>query len=133
MRQKTLCATCQYLGDAAFPSVRYYVGGELKSQLVGFSNRPNGAPVEYPSRRCDHTKMSKTLVYEALEHPLPCQYYKKKEWVRPETCGECQYRISCVNTDRISCSGHPFTGIHERSEKACINGKVDVESQMSFF
>lgn len=46
----SLCASCQFCGDTAFPSVQYFVSGELKAQLVGFSDRPNSAPVEYPAR-----------------------------------------------------------------------------------
>ena len=53
----TLCASCEFCGDAAFPSVQYFVGGELKARLVGFSDRPNGAPVEYPARHCEHEKL----------------------------------------------------------------------------
>lgn len=134
MKAQTLCATCQHLGDAAFPSVKYYVGGELKSKLVGFSNRLNGEPVDNPARRCDHPKMARTLVYEKLEHPMPCQYWEERKWVRPETCGECKLHTSYIDTDAvISCNGHPFCGNHTRDEKACINGQIDINSQLSLF
>lgn len=133
MKTQALCATCQHLGDAAFPSVKYYVGGEMKSKLVGFSDRPNGEPVDNPARRCNHPKMAKTLVYEKLEHPMPCQYWEERNWVRPETCGECQLHTSYINTNDIFCSGHPFLGIRKREDKACINGKIELNSQLSLF
>lgn len=134
MRKPTPCATCQHLGDAAFPSVEYYVGGELKSRLVGFSDRPNGKPVDNPARRCNHPKMAKTLVYEQLQNEWSCPFYEKRNWTRPETCGECQLRTSYIDTDAIiRCSGYPFCGHHTRDEKACINGRVEINSQLSLF
>lgn len=133
MKIKTLCATCQHLGDAAFPSMEYYVGGELKTKLAGFSDRPNGKPVDNPSRKCNHPKRANVLVYEELEHPMPCQYWEQRKWIRPETCGECQLRTSYLDTTLIKCSGHPFCGYHDRDEKACINGRVEINSQMSLF
>lgn len=132
MKTKTLCATCQHLGDAAFPSVRYYIDGKWESKLMGFSDRLNGEPVDNPARRCNHPKMARTLVYEKLEHPMPCQYWEERKWVRPETCGECKFRT--VYTDgTFRCAGHPFCGEHNRDEEACINGQVDINSQLTLF
>lgn len=133
MKQPTPCATCQHLGDAQFPSVRYYVDGELKSELIGFSDRPNGEPVEFPARHCNHEKRKgKVSVYEASDHPCQCIYYEERKWVRPGTCGECQLHTSYTN-GQIACSGHPFTGKHERDEPACPNGKVEINAQLTLF
>lgn len=132
MKKSTICSTCQHLGDAVFPTVKRYVDGEMNFKLVGFSDRPNGDPVDNPSRRCNHPKMAKTLVYEKLEHPIPCMYWEKRNWRRPLTCGECQLHASYGEEyDTVICSGHPFCCTHSRNEKACINGQVEINSQLS--
>lgn len=133
MKKPTPCASCQHLGDAAFPTVQYYVDGKMESKLVGFSDHPNGKPTDNPSRKCNHPKMQKTLVYERLDFDWVCPYYEKSQWVRPETCGECQLHKMTGDITTVMCSGHPFCGDHSREERACINGRVALNSQMSLF
>lgn len=136
MRLATPCATCQHLGDAAFPCIKYDRENDWTPILVGFSDRPNGEPVEYPSRRCNHPKMKNVLVYDALEHPWSsCQYWEKRTWMRPETCGECKFKRVYLDTDinHCACTGHPYIGYHEWDEKACINGQVDENTQLTLF
>ena len=114
------CGNCEYLGDCAFPVVRYYVGGELKSKFVGYSDRPNGGVVEQPSRHCNHVNMKKTLVYEKSE---ACRDFKPKEWVRPNYCGQCDRRIN-RQIGEFHCDGYPFYAIRSNNDVACINGKT---------
>jgi len=130
----TLCASCEFCGDAAFPSVQYFVGGELKARLVGFSDRPNGAPVEYPARHCEHEKLKgRVLIYEALTFRSSCPHYKPRSWERPHTCGECQRRLPSGSDGRFRCSGYPFTSPRSMDDEACVNGKVEVGAQLTLF
>lgn len=133
-RQPSLCDSCEYCWDTAFPSVRYYVGGELKAQLEGFSDRPNGPPVQYPARLCEHEKVKgRALIYEALPSKDACPHYRPSSWDRPETCGECQRRQLVQPDGSFHCAGFPFRACHKSTDAACVNGKVKKGAQLTLF
>lgn len=133
--KETLCATCEFLGNAVFPVVDYWnkENGGIKPKFIGFADRPNGNRTDNPSRRCNHEKMKKSLVYEFLDFDMPCQYYKKRNWQRPLTCGECDLRYVRNDNRPFTCSGYPFTNTHNKTDKACINGKTTFGTQFTLF
>lgn len=129
---KTLCAECEYLGDAVFPVVDYH--SYDKPRFIGYSDRPNGEVVEHPSRHCNHEKLfGKTLIYEELEYGrTACQYYKKREWERPTNCAECIRKTVTYTNGRFLCSGYPFAEPHTINDVACKNGKTRTGVQTKF-
>lgn len=129
VKQQSLCATCEYLGNAVFPAVNRMDG----CTFVGYSDRPNGEPVAIPARRCEHEKMQKTLVYEQLTYQFPCSYYKEREWTRPEKCGDCDLRVNFYEDGTFTCSGYAFTKHFCASDPPCVNGKSRYGKQISLF
>ena len=78
------CSECEHFGNGAFPVVKYYVDGELKSEFVGFSDRPNGKVAEHFAHKCDVN--ANTLVYD---DSCGCRYFTPKTWGRPLLCEDC--------------------------------------------
>lgn len=128
----SLCSNCEYLGNAVFPVVDYRneENGEIKPKFIGFSDRPNGPSTNNPSRHCNHEKLKNSLVYEFLEHDIPCQYFKERKWERPKTCGECGLKTCRYTDGTFLCSGYPFSSSRKSTDTACVNGKVECGAQM---
>lgn len=128
----SLCATCEYLGDAYMPVVDYRTYDQPK--MIGFTDRYNGQPTDNPARHCNHEKRKgKVAIYEFLEHPTSCLFYKERTWERPVTCGECERKINFYSDGSFTCSGYPFVQRFKAEHKACINGKVTIGSQIRLF
>lgn len=112
------CADCEHFGNGAFPVVKYYVDGELKSEFVGFSDRPNGEAVECFAHKCE----MKTNVI-CYENSQACKEFTPKTWERPTLCRECSQFKQYYDSGKFQCAGYPFYKLHSNSDKACPNGK----------
>lgn len=131
--KECLCARCEYLGNAVFRCVQQYVddgNGGYTTRFLGYSNSPNGEPVDNPSRRCEHEKMQRTLVYEKHCYSC-CQYFKERTWERPKNCGECSLKAARYNDGSFRCYGEP--NMHRPEDKACVNGKCRLGEQLTMF
>ena len=130
--KQSLCATCQYLGDAYIPVVDYR--SYVQPKVIGFTDRYNGALTNNPARHCEHEKMKgRVTVYEFLKHTTVCQYYQKRNWERPATCGECERKYYTYPNGTFRCSGYPFTNNFVFKDQACINGKITIGTQLKMF
>ena len=100
------CSECEHFGNGAFPVVKYYVDGEMKSKFIGFSDRPNGEAIEHFAHKCNIN--IKTLVYDN-SNSEGCKDFTPKTWERPLTCRDCscykhlnyQLNTSCKVFSRI--------------------------------
>lgn len=131
--KECLCARCEYLGNAVFRCVQQYVddgNGGYTTRFLGYSDRLNGEPIDNPSRRCEHEKMQRTLVYERNCYEC-CQYFKERTWERPKTCGECSLKAARYDDGSFRCPGDP--NMHRQEDKACVNGKCRFGDQMTIF
>lgn len=124
------CSECEYFGDGRFPVVRYFVGGELKSKFIGFSDRPNGEVVEKFAHRCDIDDKNKILVYD---DSIGCPDFTPKTWERPKICRECSRFKHNYEDGQFTCSGYPFSAYHKGSDRACPNGKCKSGKQYTLF
>lgn len=125
---KTLCSTCEFLGDAKFVVRDYW----NDNKFVGFSDRYHGEVTDNPARECNHPKRKNILVYEHLDSKLPCKYYQKRNWERPSTCFECERKTAIYQNGSFICDGLPFLKLHSSENIACCNGKITIGTQLKF-
>lgn len=122
------CQECEHLGDGRFPVVEHFVGGELESRLVGYSDRPNGGVVENFARKCE--LKTKIIVYN---ESIACKDFKQKTWTRPNNCRDCTRKTLFFADGTFHCSGYPFFKFHRNADAACQNGKSDDKKQYTLF
>ena len=122
------CSECEHFGNGRFPVVEYFVGGELKSKFIGFSDRPNGKAIEHYAHKCDVN--TNTLVYDVSNG---CKYFTPKTWERPLICRDCSCFKNYYDNNLFTCADYPFYTYHSNSDKACPNGKCESDKQYTLF
>lgn len=122
------CSECEHFGSGRFPVVEYFVGGELKSKFIGFSDRPNGKAVEHYSHRCNVN--NNVLCYDDSD---ACVHFEPKKWERPLLCRDCSCFKNYYDNDLFTCADFPFFKYHSNADKACPNGKCENGTQYTLF
>ena len=123
------CSECEHFGNGAFPVVKYYVDGEMKSKFMGFSDRPNGKAIEHFAHKCNVN--THTLVYDNSEG---CKDFTPKTWKRPLTCRDCScFKHYYDDYSFFTCENFPFNGYHKNNDKACPNGKMQKDKTYTIF